>query len=405
MLRATWKSLLGRKLRLVLSGLAVVLGVMFVSGAFVLTDTLGRSFDAVFGDVYSTTDVGISARPKVTTGGVRDGGQVETPVPAEVLDRVRAVPGVAAATGQVAVDGARLIGRNGKVVTSVGPPRLGENWTGENELVELREGRGPRSDDEIVVNAALAEAAGVRVGDRVGVLTRQPRLEFTLVGTFGYSGGRSSLSGVQEIAFTEPVAQRLMIGGPGLYSSISVRAADGIAPAALRDDIATALGDGYLVKTGSQLSADAASSMQESLAFFNRILLGFAGVALFVGIFLILNTFSIVVAQRTRELALMRAVGASRRQMVGSVILEAVAVGLIASVLGLAAGVGVGALLAYLFGQVGGVALAGVGVPPAAVVSSFAVGLVITVLAAVLPALRAARIPPVAAMQDVATPD
>ena len=160
------------------------------------------------------------------------------------------------------------------------------------------------------------------------------------------------------------------------------------------------------MKTGEQLAADSAAGLKEGLAFFNQVLLGFAGVALLVGIFLILNTFSIIVAQRTRELALMRAIGASRRQVIRSVLVEAVAIGLVASVLGLAAGIGVGALLAYVFGQfAGGLELAGVGVPPVAVISSFAVGILITVVAAVLPAMRASRIPPIAAMQDVATPD
>lgn len=405
MLRATLKSLLARKLRLLLSGLAVVLGVMFVSGAFVLTDTLGRSFDAVFADATSDLDVNVAAKPKVALSET-EGEQVAAPVPASVLERVRTVPGVAEAKGVVNADGARLIGSNGKVVTSFGPPQLGENWLGESNLLKLREGRGPQADDEIVVNAALAEAAKVEVGDRVGVLTLAPKKEFTLVGVFGYSGGRDSIGGVNEVAFTTPVAQQLMLGEPDVFSNVAARAADGTTPEALRDRVALAVGADYEVKTGKQVAADASASLKEGLSFFNKILLGFAAVALLVGTFLILNTFSIIVAQRTRELALMRAIGASGRQIIGSVVVEAVAVGLIASVLGLAAGIGVGALLAYLFGKLaGGLALAGLGVPPAAVIGAFAVGLVITVVAALLPGLRAARIPPIAAMQDVATPD
>ncbi|WP_433393735.1 ABC transporter permease [Micromonospora sp. KLBMP9576] len=404
MFRATLKSLLARKVRLILSGLAVVLGVMFVSGAFVLTDTLGRSFDAIFADAYEGVDVNVAAKPKVDGGD--SGMQAVSPVPAATLDAVRAVPGVAGATGLVAVDGARLVGGNGKAVASFGPPQLGENWTGESDLVRLREGRGPQADDEIVINGALAAAGKVKVGDRVGVLTLQPKQEFTVVGVFGYSGGRDSVGGANEIMFTTPVAQRLMLGAPDTFSNISVTAADGVSDEALRDAVAAALGTGFEVKTGARLSADAASSLKEALSFFNRILLGFAAVALLVGTFLILNTFSIIVAQRTRELALMRAVGASGRQIIGSVVLEAVAVGLVASLLGLGAGIGIGALLAYLFSTfAGGLSLAGIGVPPSAVIGAFAVGLVITVVAALLPALRASRIPPIAAMQDVATPD
>jgi len=406
MLRATLKSLLARKLRLILSGLAVVLGVMFVSGAFVVTDTLSRSFDAVFASAYSQTDVGISAKPKIAVSEF-EGEEIAAPLPAAAVGKVRAVAGVAAATGVVSVDGARVIGADGKVLNSFGPPRLGGNWTGTDELVELRAGRGPQQADEIVVNALVAEQAGLAVGDRVGVLTLAPKKEFTLVGVFGYSGGRDTLGGVQEVMFTEPVAQQLMLGETGVFSTITVRAADGVSPAELRDRIGATLGGDYVVKTGDQLAEESAAGLQEGLGFFTNILLGFAGVALFVGVFLILNTFSIIVAQRTRELALMRAMGASRRQVVTSVLVEAVVIGLLAAVLGLAAGVGVGAGLAYLFGRfgAGGLDLAPVGVPPAAIISAFVVGVIVTVVAAVLPALRASRIPPVAAMQDVATPD
>lgn len=405
MLRATLKSLLARKVRLVLSGLAVVLGVMFVSGAFVLTDTLGRSFDSVFADAFAGIDVNVAAKPKVAVGEF-EGEMNSPPLPAATVDTVRGVPGVATATGVVAADGARLIGANGKVVTSFGPPQLGQAWLGESDLVELREGRAPTGADEIVVNAGLAQAGKVKVGDRVGVLTLEPRRDFTIVGVFGYSGGRDSIGGANEIYFTEPVAQQLMLGDTGVYNSISVEAAGGVSATELRDRIAGALGETYEVKTGQQLSEDSSAGLKEGLAFFNQILLGFAGVALLVGTFLILNTFSIIVAQRTRELALMRALGASGRQVVGSVMVEALVIGLFASILGLAAGIGVGALLAYLFGQfAGGLTLAGIGVPAIAVISSFTVGILITVIAALLPALRAARIPPIAAMQDVATPD
>ncbi|UQU68114.1 ABC transporter permease [Couchioplanes caeruleus] len=406
MLRATLKSLLARKLRLILSGLAVVLGVMFVAGAFVVTDTLSRSFDAVFASAYSTTDVSVEAQPKIAVSEM-DGEQVGAPLPAGTVDTIKNVPGVREAAGLVEADGARVIGSDGKVLTSMGPPRLGVAWTGEDDLVRLREGRGPSAADEIAVNATVAEAAGLTVGDKVGVLTLQPKKQFTLVGVYGYSGDRDSLGGVQEVAFTAPVAQKLMLGRTGVYSSVRVRAAADVTPEVLRDRIAAALGSAYVVKTGDQLAQDNAADLQEGLNFFNRILLGFAGVALFVGIFLILNTFSIIVAQRTRELALLRAMGASRRQVITSVLVEAVAIGLVAAVLGLAAGVGVGAGLAYLFGSFagGGLELAPVGVPLTAVISSFVVGLLVTVVAAVLPALRAARIAPVAAMQEVATPD
>ncbi|MEU4161221.1 ABC transporter permease [Actinoplanes sp. NPDC026670] len=405
MFRATLKSLLARKLRLVLSGLAVILGVMFVSGALVLTDTLNRTFDSIFSDVYAATDVSVTAKPKVEVSEM-DGEEVTPSLPASVVETIKTQAGVRSATGRVDADGARVIGTDGKVLTSFGPPRIGSNWTGTDDLMEIRSGRGPESADEIAMNATTAKLAGYSVGDRVPVLTQQPKREFTLVGIWGYTGGRDSISGVQEVAFTTPVAQELMLGEKDVFTSVTVAAADGVTPDQLRDRLTPVLGAEYAVKTGDQLSAESSASLKEGMGFFNQILLGFAGIALFVGIFLILNTFSIVVAQRTRELALLRAIGASRRQVINSVLVEAVLVGLIASTLGLLAGIGAGAGLGALFsGMSGGMDLAPIGVPLSAVISSFTVGILVTVVAAVTPAIRASRISPVAAMQDVATPD
>jgi putative ABC transport system permease protein len=405
MLRATVKSLLGRKLRLVLSGLAVVLGVMFVAGAFVVTDTLGRSFDQLFATAFEGTDVSVQAKPKIKVSEM-EGEQTASSLPASAVEDVRKVDGVAKATGMVTADGARVIGSDGKVLSGTGPPRLGENWVGENDLLKLRAGRGPQKDDEIAVNALIAEQGNLKIGDQVGVLTLEPKKTFTLVGIWGYRGDKDSIGGSQEVAFTEPVAQKLMIGETGVYNSIDVKAAGGVTPEQLRDRVAAKVGADYDVKTGRQLADDNAAGLKEFLGFFNKILLGFASVALFVGIFLILNTFSIIVAQRTRELAMMRALGASRRQVIGSVLLEAVVIGLVAALLGLGAGVGVGAALGQFFASLNdGFEMAPVGVPLSAILSSLIVGVLVTVVAAVLPALRASRISPVAAMQDVATPD
>jgi putative ABC transport system permease protein len=403
MLRATLKSLLSRKLRLVLSGLAVVLGVMFVAGSFVLTDTIGRSFDAMLRTAFDQTDVVVTGESSTVPGT----GAVETePVPAAVVEQVRAVPGVEDVTASVFVEGARAISnRTGKVVSSgFGAPRFGGNWTGENALIELRAGRGPTADDEVAINALLADTGDFAVGDRIEVLTREPARPFTVVGIFGYSGDRDSLFGETWAAFTTPVAQQLMLGEPDVFTEIDLVAGPDTSPEELRDAIRGAVGDSYVVQTGEEAAEEQADQVEEGLSFFNYILLGFAGVALFVGVFLILNTFSIIIAQRLRELALMRALGASRRQMVGSVLLEAAVIGLLASVVGLALGIGIGALLAaVVVGLFGGAPLAGIGVPPSAVIGSFAVGVVITVVAALIPALRAARVPPVAAMTEAAT--
>jgi putative ABC transport system permease protein len=406
MFRATLKSLLARKLRLLLSGLAVVLGVMAVSGALVLTDTLGRSFDALFQTVNQNLDVQVSGTQNVQ-GAERGGDPVTTPIPAAVVSKIAAVPGVQSAIGAVIADGARVIGPDGKVIGSVGPPRFGVGWRGEVGFTQLRQGRGPQAPSEAAIDAGLAKQGDFHVGDKLGVLTLQPKRTFTLVGIFGYTGGRDSLGGEMRVAFTEPVAQQLLLGRGGVYSVVNVRAQQGASPSKLRDTIQARLGGGYVVRTRQQVAADQASDVEGFLGFIRAFLLGFAGVALFVGVFLILNTFSTLVAQRTRELALLRSLGASRGQILRSVLVEAVVVGLLAATIGLVAGLGVATLLRTVMQAQSGLTLphARFTLPAAAVVASYLVGVLVTVVAALLPALRASRVAPMAALRDAATPD
>jgi putative ABC transport system permease protein len=411
MLRATFKSLLARKLRLILSGLAVVLGVMFVAGSFVLTDTLGHSFDTLFADAYSHTSVQVSGL--TSPAGDTGSGPTTENIPASVLDQVKAVPEVASATGFIQADGAHLVGSNGKALHTAGAPQFGINWTGTSSLVSIKDGRAPQKDDEIVINEGAAEQGHFVVGQQITVSVygstgpKDDPNTFTLVGTFVYSGDRDTLGGEQTVAFTTPTAQRLMLHAAGVFTAVDVKPRPGVTDTQLRDAVAKALGHDYVVQTGKQIAAKQTRSLSSALSFVNDIFLGFAGVALFVGIFLILNTFSIIVAQRTKELALLRALGGSRRQMIGSVMTEALVIGVIASTIGLGAGIGVGALLAYVFSHVGGGALriTGLGIPATAIIASYAVGVTITLIAALLPALRASRIAPIAAMRDAATPD
>jgi putative ABC transport system permease protein len=399
MIRATLKSLLARRARLLLAGLAVVLGVTFVSGSFVLTGTLGRAFDDLYALQYR--DVGVQVRPAPGEGATEDDDELRTGVPAALVDRIAALPGVAAATGIVSVDGARVIGADGTVVTTTGPSRLGSNWTGETALVRLRTGRAPRTADEVVLNAALLDAAGVHLGDRVGILTTEPKRSFTVVGVMEYSGGRDSLGGALEVSFHDSVAARLMLGRAGLFSAVDV------APGtdAVRTAVRTALGAGYRVQTGAELRAAAREDARADLSVLNGVLLGFAAVSLLVGIFLILNTFSIIVAQRTRELAVLRALGGSRRQTVGAVLVEALVIGVVAATAGLGLGIGVGWLLAWLFSGRSGTGLSGLGVPVAAPLVAYGVGVLVSLVAALVPALRASRIPVIAALRESATPD
>jgi putative ABC transport system permease protein len=406
MFTATLKSLLARKLRLLLSGLAVVLGVMAVAGALVLTDNLGRSFDALFQTVNQNLDVQVSGTQNVQRA-ERGGDPVTTPISATVVGEVAAVPGVQSAIGAVIADGARVIGPDGKVIGSAGPPRFGVGWRGEVGFTQLREGRGPQAPGEVAIDAGLAKQGNFHVGDKLGVLTLQPRRTFTLVGIFGYTGGRDSLGGETRVAFTEPVAQRLLLGQQGVYSVINVQAQPGASPSELRDAVQARLGGGYVVRTRQQVAEDQASDVEAFLGFIRAFLLGFAGVALFVGVFLILNTFSILVAQRTRELALLRALGAGRGQVLRSVLVEAVVVGLIAATIGLLAGLGVAVGLRAVMEAQSGLRLpdAGLTLPGSAVVVSYLVGVLVTVVAALLPALRASRVPPMAALREAATPD
>ena len=401
MLRATLKSLLSRKLRLLLSGLAVVLAVMFVAGSFVLYDTLGRTFDSLFSQAYDFIDVEVTAKPVLDTG---EGEPLPQNIEAGTVKRIESIPGVRKATGTVVVEGARLIGANGKVVPTTGAPRFGMSWDGQSQLFSLNQGHEPQSDDQIVVNAALLKSAGVHVGDRVGVLTPlEPKQTFTIVATFAYSGGRDSLGGAQVVAFTQPRAQRLMLGATGVFSEVDVQVDNKADLVKVRDAVRQNLGARFEVETGQDLARKSSDRIRASLDFVKYALLGFAGVALLVGIFLILNTFSIIVAQRTRELALLRAIGASRRQLVGSVLLEAFLVGLLASTIGL----GLGVLIGYggaaaLAAQSAGLQVASVAVPSSAVIVSYAVGILVTVVAALMPAAKAARVAPVAAMRAAA---
>lgn len=391
MWRATIKGVLARKLRLTLSAASIVLGVMALSGALITGESLSRSFD----EAFRTANAGIDVQ--VTPG--RSAGRV---LSAGDLSRLQAVPGVTAVAGEVRVDGARVVAKTGKVLLNGQSPRLGTAWSGETDVLRLRTGRAPTAADEVAINASLAAAGQFDLGDRIEVLTLAPKRAFRVVGVFGYAGGRDSLRGETVVAFTVPVAQTLMLGRPGGYSAINLTGAG--SPESLRDRVAGALGSQYQVRTAAQVATDDSSDVRDLLILFRLLMIGFAAIALFVGIFLILNTFSILIAQRTRELALLRAIGAGRFQVVRSVMLEAAVVGFVAATVGLLAGYGVAlALRSMLFS--GTAADAGLVVPTSAIASAYLVGELVTLAAALLPALRSARVAPVAAIRDAIGPE
>ncbi|NEK59473.1 ABC transporter permease [Geodermatophilus sabuli] len=396
MWRATLRNLLAHKLRLALSGLAIVLGVAFVSGTMIFTDTLSKTFDDLFSSTAS--DVNVEAASAFDSG-LEGSGAVST-VSADAVDEVLEVEGVAAAAGYVQAEGVYVLDRDGAVLDTGGAPGIGISWEPDRQLSSstLVDGRAPEGPAQVALDVDSAEKAGYALGDSVPVLTTGPRVEAELVGvfTFGDTGGSA---GASLAAFDTATAQELF-GEPGRFDGISVLAADGVTDAQLRDRVAAALGDGYTVRTADEQAAALAGDFQEGLAFVEVFLLAFAGIALFVGTFIILNTFSMLVAQRTRELALLRALGAGRAQVTRSVLAEALVLGVVGSAVGLAGGFGVAAGLRGLFGSFGLTLDGGLVFALDTVVWAVAVGVLVTVTAAYLPARRAAKTPPVAAMRD-----
>jgi putative ABC transport system permease protein len=402
MWNATIKGLLSHKLRLALTAVAIVLGVSFVSGTYVLTDTMNATFTQLFKDTTKGIDVVIQTRQ--TFSGEQ--GDTRDPVPESLLQQVKAVDGVKVAEGSV--NGfAQFIGKNGKAVTTGGAPTLGVSASQAPELnsnFTMRSGSVPSGPNEVAVDARTASKQGFKVGDQVKVLTQGPTRSYTISGIAGF-GQADNLAGATLAVFDLKTAQQVL-DSQGKFNEIDVVAQPGTTPDQLRDRIAAAIPGKYESVTGADQAQRSAKEIQDGLGFFSTALLAFAGVALFVGAFLIFNTFSIIVAQRTRELALLRCLGASRRQVLGSVLIEAGLVGLVASAIGLGLGVvialGLRALLSAL-----GIDLPSTGTvfELRTVIVSLVVGVVITLVSSFLPALKATRVPPVAAMRaELATP-
>ena len=402
MLRIAAKSVAGNLARLALTLLAVVLSVSFVAGTFVLTDSLDAAFDGLFDTVSAGVDVYVN--PVSSFGDVGGGppGIDGTAAPAldeELVDQVLAVDGVATAEGTVQGI-AQLIGADGEPIGGFGPPTLGLSWNDGIGPAEIRDGAPPTAADHLVLDDETADEQGFVVGDELTVVT--PALgpqPFTLVGisTLGEEG---ALLGATTLSFTLPRAQELF-DREGQVNQIVVAAEDGVEDAELVERIDSAVGSDTVevVSVDEQLRSQAAE-LDEGLRFIDIALLSFAGVALFVGAFLIVNTFAIVVAQRMREFALLRAVGASAAQLRTQVILEAGLVGLIGGTLGVLGGIGLSEALQAVFAGFdvpfpdGGIVLR-----PRVFVASYLVSMVVTLAAALLPAIRAARVAPVEALR------
>ncbi|MFJ3768353.1 ABC transporter permease [Streptomyces sp. NPDC090082] len=396
MFRTALRNVLAHKARLLMTVLAVMLGVAFVSGTLVFTDTLGQAFRNQSAKSYDDVAVSVTMYPNPEEARKTPG------LSREVVDKVAKLDGVASVTPRV--DGfAGVPDKNGKLIGS-GWSNKGTNFApgkdGKDRAYSFVAGDGPHRADQIALDRDTADKGGYKVGDPVRVATNGPVKEYTLAGVFTTEDGAVNAGG-SLVVFDDAVAQKLYLK-PGFYRDLTVTAAPGASDGKLLDEVLKVVPKSATGQTGKALADRQAKDIEAGLGALNQVLLGFAGIALFVGVFLISNTFTMLVAQRTKELALMRAVGASRKQITRSVLAEAGLVGLVASAVGYALGIGLAVGLRSAMSAFDMKVPAGdlvLGVTPA--VSAFGVGVLITMLAAWLPGRRAARIPPVAAMSSV----
>ena len=391
------RSLAQRKLRSVLTAVAVLLGVAMIAGTYVQTDRI----HAAFGDIASTGATGIDA--VVTAHDAFNSGLGPSQTFGEdVLTRVRAVPQVAAAQGQLYEMGSLVVG--GKAVGSNFAPSLVLSWRGERfSPLQFVAGGPPRRKGDVVLNTRLAQDQHLRIGQVVGLSTRTGVKRVRVAGIADY-GDATSLGGAT-LVVPRLADMRRWFDRRGRLTTVVAAARPGVTPERLAAAVQAVLPQGLDVRTGAQDAAKATKEANDALAFLSPALLAFAGAALLVGAFIIFNTFSITVAQRTREFALLRSLGATRRQILAAVALEALVIGSAASALGLLAGLGFAAALGALFDAAGfGIPASGVHLAARTIVVSLGVGIGVTLLAALVPAMRATRIPPVAALQSAAAP-
>ncbi|MFC7362188.1 ABC transporter permease [Nocardioides astragali] len=400
MLSATIKGMLAHKLRLVLTATSIALGVAFLAGTLMLSHSMQTAFDNLFADASSGTDTVVrseidDAQPQAEAN--------RATVPTSLLDEVRRVDGVAVAEGKV--EGyALLTDSDGKPMQPSGAPALGTHLAESTQLrgvTELRAGRAPEAADEVAIDATSAAKGDLDIGSRVRVLFQGPARTFTVVGIVGY-GDADDLGGSTIAYFEARTAQRLM-GQEDGYDTIIAAAADGVSDDELADRVTAVLPGEVEAVTGAAIAEERAEAAKEGLGFLTYALMAFAGIALFVGSFIIWNTFSMQVAQRTRELALFRAIGATRQQVMRTILAEAVLLGVLASAIGIALGV---AMARALSGLMGGLGFSLPGAPleirPITILAGLVVGTVITVVSATAPARRATKVLPVEALRDAA---
>ncbi len=406
MWRVTIKGILAHKVRFVLTGVAVILGVAFISGTLVLTATINKTFDGLFSSVYEKTDAVIRAKA-VFKG---DFGTVRGRISDSLIPEVRRTEGVEEADGNI-TGLAQVVDKDNKALNNgQGPPAIGFAWIASQDLspfhlVDVQgqpPSKAPAAPNQVVIDRGTVDKTGYKIGDEVPVITQVGVDKYELVGIAEF-GNADGLLGATSVMFTPKTASRVL-GQPGKVDEIAVRADSGVSEDQVVKNIRQTLAGqkNIEVLTGTQITSETQNDIKDQLAFFNTFLLVFGVIALIVGSFIIFNTFSIIVAQRSREMALLRAIGAKGGQVIRSVLFEAALVGVVASVLGFFGGVVLAILLKAALAAFGiDIPASDIAIPANAVVWSFVVGMLVTIVAAVFPAIRASRIPPIAALQQV----
>jgi putative ABC transport system permease protein len=401
MIRVALAGLLGRKLRTALTAIAIVLGVAMVCGTFVLTDSIDKAFDSIFTDVRKGSNVVISGKSAFDLSD--QGGTTAPTLDESLLPKVRALDDVQQAEGSV--DGeAQLIGKNGKAIVFGGAPNLGfsiANGDSPFNPLALIDGRWP-SANEVVVDRSTADKKDLRIGQTIGVQAEGPVQRLRISGLVKF-GSVSTIGGATLAGFDLPTAQRLF-DKQGQLDEIAVRAKPGTSDAALLKEVNEVLPPTAQARSASDQAKEDASDTNQFISFLRGFLLAFGGIALFVGSFVIANSLSITIAQRTREFATIRTLGGSRRQVLNSIVIEALVVGTLASIVGLLLGLLLAKGLFKLFDAVGfTLPNSGLTLETRTVIVSLLVGIVVTLLASLRPAIRATRVPPIAAVREGAT--
>ena len=400
MFRLSLKMTLARKGRLLLTSLAIILGTSFLAGTSIFSATVNSTFDRLFTDVFRDVDAYVRSTSSVDTGF----GEQRAPSPISALETILGVEGVSAAVGDMQ-SYARVIGKDGKPLgEDQGPPTFGGIASSSVAgLWNTESGRLPIGPKEVMLDRTTAEAGKFAIGDTVRVNALSGTREFSLVGIANY-GDISSPGGATFALFDQPTASEFLLK-PGFVDAFLIQGDGTLSDEALAKAIDAALlpSDKLETLTGAQITEETTSQIKTVLGFFTTFLTAFSFIALGIGCFVIYNVFSITAAQRQRESALLRAIGASRRQVTNSLLVEAVVIGLVGSTLGFIFGIGLSQALSALLNAIGlEIPTTGLTINSSAIVSTVLVGTIITTLSAILPALRSGRVPPLAAIRETA---